>query len=320
MQIRWEPLSTTSKISGTLLLSRPIQTLTERSNGTCSGDAMRASEFIAEGRSLIPYTQQQIDDVKAAYDQGYTTEDTAKLLDIGYMDVKRILDRHYTERTSKPRPKRIQHNQPEIDKIKAAWDRGMRPQEISKTLNIPRHRVNAILQYNYPDRPNKQSLEKYTVPAELSDTDKASIIAHWRQGMSLTKLAQQYNMHPSYVRTVVQSVVPDDEYAAWTAKQVTNKRAISKDDVPKIVDAYLNGKEIRDIAKDYGVNYNAIKYHLMQQGMTQAPSTKSFAYDVGPQDIDKMVNMRKAGKSVQQIADIMNVPGGTVRHYLAGRV
>ena len=76
---------------------------------------MRASEFIAEGRSLIPYTQQQIDDVKAAYDQGYTTEDTAKLLDIGYMDVKRILDRHYTERTSKPRPKRIQHNQPEID-------------------------------------------------------------------------------------------------------------------------------------------------------------------------------------------------------------
>ena len=58
----------------------------------------------------------------------------------------------------------------------------------------------------------------------------------------------------------------------------------------------------------------------MQQGMTQAPSTKSCAYDVGPHDIDKMVNMRKAGKSAQQIADIMNVPGGPVRHYLAGRV
>ena len=283
----------------------------------CSGDAMRAWEFIAEAKT---YTQRQIDDVKSAYDQGYTTEDTAKLLDIGYMDVKRILDRHYPERTSKPRPKRIQHNQPEIDKIKAAWDRGMRPQEISRTLNIPRHRVNAILQYNYPDRPNKQSLEKYTAPDQLSDSNKASIVAHWRQGASLTKLAQQYNMHPSYVRTVVQSVVPDDEYAAWSDKQLYAKRAIGKDDVPKIVDAYLNGKEIRDIAKDYGVNYNAIKYHLMQQGMTQAPSTKSFAYDVGPQDIDKMVNMRKAGKSAQQIADIMNVPGGTVRHYLAGRV
>lgn len=278
---------------------------------------MRAWEFIAEAKT---YTQRQIDDVKSAYDQGYTTEDSAKLLDLSYTDVKRILDRYYSERTSKPRPKRILQTQPEIDKIKAAWDSGMRPQEISKALNIPRDRVVAILQNNYSDRPNKQSLEKYTAPDQLSDADKATMVAQWRQGASLAKLAQQYNMHPSYVRTVVQSVVPDDEYAAWSDKQLYAKRAIGKDDVPKIVDAYLNGKEIRDIAKDYGVNYNAIKYHLMQQGMTQAPSTKSFAYDVGPQDIDKMVNMRKAGKTMQQIADIMKIPPGTVRYYLAGRV
>ena len=236
------------------------------------------------------------------------------------MDVKRILDRHYPERTSKPRPKRIQHNQPEIDKIKAAWDRGMRPQEISKALNIPRDRISAILNTNYSDRPNKQSLEKYTAPEELSDADKATMVAQWRQGVSLAKLAQRYRMHPSSARILIQSLVPGDEYSAWSDKQLYAKRAIGKDDVPKIVDAYLNGKHIRDIAKDYGVEYNTLKYHLMKQGMSQAPSTKSNAYDVGPQDIDKMVGMRKAGKTMQQIADMMKIPGGTVRYYLAGRV
>jgi hypothetical protein len=278
---------------------------------------MRAHEFIAEAKT---YTQQQIDDVKSAYDQGYTTDDSAKLLDLGYTDVKRILDRYYLERTTKPRPKRILQNQPEIDKIKAAWDTGMRPQEISKTLNIPRDRVVAILQNNYSDRPNKQSLEKYTAPEELSDADKATMVAQWRQGVSLAKLAQRYSMHPSLARILIQSLVSSDEYSAWSDKQTYAKRAIGKDDVPKIVDAYLNGKDIRDIAKDYGVNYNAIKYHLMKQGMSQAPSTRSNAYDVRPQDIDQMVSMRNAGKSVQRIADIMNLPWGTVRYYLAGRV
>lgn len=277
---------------------------------------MRAHEFIAEAYT---YTPQQIDDVKAAYDQGYTTEDTAKLLNLSYSDVKRILDRHYPERTSKPRPKRILKNQPEIDKIKAAWDQGMRPQEISKTLGIPRPRVLMILQQHYPDRPNRQ-IERWTAPEQLPASQQTDIIAQWRQGTSLSKLAQQFKLLPTTLRDFVRSNVPDDEYNARSIQQTTTKRAIGKEDIPKIVDAYLNGRMIKDIAKDYGVNYNAIKYHLMQQGMSQLPSTKSFAHDVGAEDIDKMIMMRKNGKTMNQIAGIMNIPIGTVRHYLAGRV
>ena len=195
----------------------------------------------------------------------------------------------------------------------------MRPQEISKTLDIPRERVLMILQQHYPDRPNRQ-VARSVAPDELPDATKDEIISLWRSGTSLSKLAEKYNMVAVTLRNWLMSQIPADEYAARSAQQPTLKRAISKDDIPNIVNAYLAGKEIRDIAKDYGVNYNAIKYHLMQQGMSQLPSTKSFAHDVRAEDIDRMVTMRKNGKTMNQIAGIMNIPIGTVRHYLAGRV
>lgn len=275
---------------------------------------MRASEFIIEApRDQRLNDPKIISDVKQAYDMGLKLDDISRVVDIPYTIAKRILDLHYRERVSNPRPKRYSDG---ANAIIAAWDSGLKSKQIAIKLGIPREKVVSVLQDRYPNRIGKQVQGKYIKPEILTPDEQTDLISQWREGSSVTSVAKKYNIHPTVLAPWIKTTVGPDEYNKTISNRGYSKQTLSSEDVRDIIDLYTSGESISDIAKSYNTLYNTIKYHLMKQGKI-APADNAI---VSPATIDKMVDLKKAGYSVAQIGQKLDIGYSTVRHYLRGRI
>lgn len=273
---------------------------------------MRAHEFIFEAPMDTRLNDPKIiDDVKQAYDMGLKLDDISSVVGIPYTVAKRILDMHYHERVSNPRPKRYSD---EANAIISAWDSGLKPKQIAIKLGIPREKILSILQTRYPDRAGKQKTGN-TKPEDLTPTEQADVVSDWKTGGSISSVAKKYNIHPAVLGPWLKTMVGSSEYDKIITDRGYQKQTLTAKDVQDIIELYTSGKSISDIARAYNTLYNTIKYHLMKQGKI-APAGNVLTSDT----IDKMVDLKKAGYSVTQIGQKLNIGYNTVRHYLRGRI
>jgi len=267
---------------------------------------MRAWEFIAEARDPRESDPRIIQDVKDAYDMGYTAEQSAELLGLTFSAVKRILQAHYADRD---RSQRERKPHAMADAVMQRLKQGQHRRMISKDLGISLQDINSLLQQHYPDREGKRELKKGRIDA-LSDQDKQDIITIWRGGKSLADIARQYDLNPVLLSAMIKSLVGQDEINQRLQSAGTHKHAISADDIPNIIKAYQSGRTVGDIGKEYGVNGNAIKYQLVKHGVFSG----NIEQPLTQQQIDTAKTLQSQGYSIRQIADKLGM-----KNYYIGR-
>lgn len=272
---------------------------------------MRAWEFIAEARDPRESDPRIIQDVKDAYDMGYTAEQSAALLGITYSAVQRILQSHYSDRD---RSQRARKPNAMADAVMQRLRQGQQRRLISKELGISLQDINRLLQQHYPDREGKQEQKRGRIDA-LSDQDKQDIVTIWRGGKSLADIAKQYDLNPVLLSALMKSLVGQAEFDQRLQSAGTHKHAISADDIPNIIKAYQSGRTVGSIGKEYGVNGNAIKYQLVKHGVFSG----NIEQPLTQQQIDTAKTLQGQGYSIRQIADKLGMKNYYIGRYALNR-
>ena len=164
MLTRWIPSSTILPTLAIPYSDRPIQTPTRLSNGTSSGDAMRAWEFINEGK--VPFSSDIIADVRQAFDLGYPLKEIGQLTDLTVPKVSYILDKYHKDRN-----KRIdniaQAATPE-DKVEIArlWQAGENIRNIASKFAVDRTTVERWIDEKLgPGTVDRDNQQRRTLPS-----------------------------------------------------------------------------------------------------------------------------------------------------------
>lgn len=269
---------------------------------------MRASEFIVEAKDPKEDDLNIIKDVKDAYDAGYTPDDTVKLTGLSYASVMRVLKTHYQDR------KKPSHKPKELDAVKAAWDRGLKARQIADELGLPRARVTNLLAVYYPERQDKSRVLNDI--NDLSTDEKNNIIANWQKGSSVRELALKYDINDhamsDYIVGVVGRAAMDDRIASTGYK----KDVLTQTDIENIVKLYQKGETLADLAKEYSVSVNNIKYHLMRKGVFLPVRKNNVSIDAEPAVVQSIIDMHLRGTSVNAIANKLNISASMVRYHL----
>lgn len=82
-------------------------------------------------------------------------------------------------------------------------------------------------------------------------------------------------------------------------------------DEKKIIDMFLHGCQIKDIAKEYNVCYSTIKNRLKKNGIPMRNRTE--AHTIHKFDEGKMIKMYLNGMTLKDIGEHFNVSYGTIR-------
>jgi hypothetical protein len=111
---------------------------------------MRAWEFLTEERKrrVAALNQEVIDQVKAAYDNGYSYPKIAKTLGIGYNDVSMILSYYYQDRPRRTIKLAGALEPDDIEHIVSTFQNGGKPDQIVKSMGISADLVMSILYKN----------------------------------------------------------------------------------------------------------------------------------------------------------------------------
>jgi hypothetical protein len=94
-----------------------------------------------------------------------------------------------------------------------------------------------------------------------------------------------------------------------------NKTVITAADIPNIVKMYQDNVPVAQIAKQYNVASNNIKYHLMKQGVFN-PKKTARSLEIDSPDVDKIINMHLSGFATPTIAKKTGLSIGKVRYHL----
>lgn len=199
--------------------------------------------LLQEGRNFV--TQDEINAVKAKWDQGKKPLEIANELGVKPLRVTKILSKFYRDR-----PGKHSATDPDtIELVKLDWDSGKKPQEIADNLGLSNTVVTDILRKYYPNRSGK--LVQPT--RALTDQDKNEIVAAFRNGSNPTEIAKQYGLTGPSMRELIIARIGeedyDDEIAAHRSmpgKQMPGK--ITPEMLEKIIYLYKQGNYTTQIA------------------------------------------------------------------------
>lgn len=268
---------------------------------------MRYWEFIHEVVDPRENDPRIIQDVKDAYDMGYTVEQTVQLLGITYSSVQRILKKNYPDRVSTTRARRPNEL---ADMVISRIKQGLPRKLIAKELDITTNQINNLLNNYYKDRPEKRVIRPNIIDS-MSDLEKQEIIGRWQQGESVYQLSAETGAHPNAIKALlIQAIGPEE--LDKRAKKLGNRPIIPDNVMLDIIAAYKAGRGISDISRQYGVMPNAIKYHLTKLGLY----TTSAKSPLNAKNIADAKLWRNQGYSITAIANKLGLDIGPARYWL----
>lgn len=148
---------------------------------------MRAHEFIIES-AIIPI--EQIEQIKALFDQGLSRKEIADRLDISVVRVGNVLNDYYKDRDLQ----RKDFTSDEINLVKKLFDQGLSFNDISQQSGLSIRRIEDLLKYHYSDR-QKRVIRN---PAATID-DKNTMAKMYSDGISLGAIAKQFDISTTAV-------------------------------------------------------------------------------------------------------------------------
>lgn len=212
------------------------------------------------------FSQRDIDDVKSAYDQGYSYDDIATMLDLPRNDVNVILGRYYLDR-SRRRTHGKEYTQRDIDDVKWAYDNGESYERIAAMLGVDKNDVSVMLNKYYPER--KRRAEH--LASVLTADDKEKIIFSFADGENINNIAKKIGIAPSLVRKVVSDELGADEFKneltrrrSLPGARITNK--VKPEMISVMRSAYKQGKSPQEISDmlDNVISHSTV-YNVLQK-------------------------------------------------------
>ena len=199
--------------------------------------------LLQEERNFV--TQDEIDAVKAKWDEGKKPRTIASELGIDHRRVDRILNQFYQDRPGK----KSAIDADTIELVKLDWDAGKKPMEIADNLGLDVSLVTQILKRHYLNRPGK--VVKYT--GALTDDDKAEIGAAFRNGGGTSKIADRYGLSELAIHDIIVSRIGEEEYKQEMAARrsmpgVHVPGKVTPEMLEKIIDLYRQGNGPTQIA------------------------------------------------------------------------
>jgi hypothetical protein len=198
---------------------------------------------LQERRNFI--TQDEINAVKAKWDEGKKPSEISSDLGINCRRVNLILNQFYQDRPGK----KSATDADTIELVKLDWDAGKKPMEIADNLGLDVSVVATILKTYYPNRPGK--VVSYT--GALTDDDKAEIVAAFRNGDGPSKIADRYGLSELAIHDIIVSRIGEEEYKQEMAARrsmpgVHVPSKVTPEMLEKIIDLYRQGNGPTQIA------------------------------------------------------------------------
>jgi IS30 family transposase len=192
---------------------------------------MRAHEFITEARAAKQYEPRDIEDIKYAYDQGYSYEDIANMIGTTRNDVGNMLNRYYGGRE-----RRAEHLGGALttdDKvaITLAFADGQTISEIAADMGIPPSLVRSVLtsQWGIDTVKDEMKVRRSTPHTRVKDKVTNDMIQVMRdeysEGKSPVDIANKLGNVVSH-STVLRTLKLQPDWNALRAKWEARRRAI----------------------------------------------------------------------------------------------
>jgi predicted transcriptional regulator len=206
---------------------------------------MRAYEFINEARAAKQYDQRDIDDIKFAYDQGYSYEDIAKMIGTSKIDVANMLRKYYGGRE-----RRSEHLGGALtldDKvaITLAFADGQTMSEIAADMGIPPSLVRSVLTSQWGIDTVKDEMKKRRETPGTKVRDKVTddmikvMRDEYADGKSPADIADKLGNIISH-STVLRTLRLQPDWAELRAKWQARRKAI-RQAAPKTTNIYRAG-------------------------------------------------------------------------------
>lgn len=192
----------------------------------------------------LPVTKEEIDAIKAKWDEGKKPAKIATELGIKVDRVKRILTKFYDDRSGKRST-----DTDVVELVKIDWDSGKKPEQIAANLGLSIGSVRSILNRFYPDRPNK--VIQYSTA--LTDEERNKIADEFMDGGSPADIGRHYGLFDNTISGIIKSKIGEEEYDREMDRRRTIpgqniKNKVTPEMLASFADQYRRGQTFTQIS------------------------------------------------------------------------
>jgi DNA-binding CsgD family transcriptional regulator len=241
---------------------------------------------------------------------GLTNKEIAKRLSISQPTVGQYLKREmrdyekYKNLSKKIAEKTIS----EMVKLKRA---GLTNKEIAKKLSVSRITVGRYL------RKEMNFYEKYREKGKgkkVTDTAIKKMIEMRREGKTLKEIAKKLSLSHTTVMNYLRKEMSDYIFYCQSKGPSTPPKPFSRQKITHILQLKKTRKSCQEIAKKLHISPASVSRKLRQY-MEDYDKYRLYS-KISNKEIERMIEMRREGKTLKEIGDILGISHQTVMNYL----
>jgi DNA-binding NarL/FixJ family response regulator len=253
------------------------------------------------GRKLSPAQEQEV--IKL-YSKGKTIKLIAKRYDVNIVTISKILKRNNIEIRTIFKRKIFPDQEKEIIQLyQKAWP----IEEISAKVQIARSTVIRVLNDNDIYEPVRN--KKRPNPPLIPEKQHTRIILLYQQGLSVTKLAEEYGVVPGTIKRVL-----DLNNIKIRQPEYYNKKLSDKDAV-KIIQLYKKGLPVSQVAKKFKVKSGAIT-RILKKNQVELRPQGYYQKKLNDNDEAEIIRLYRQGLTKAKIAEQFNISPPAVNQAL----